>query len=120
MIGPERSPRANEDVWFRFHHILIRDAAYQGLLKRRRAALHERFADSVEAVSGERDRGVEYEEIVGYHLEQAHRYLSELGHLDDHGRDLAVRSGRPARFRRPPRLRARRTCPRPPTCCGAR
>jgi predicted ATPase len=92
LIGPERSPRANEDVWFRFHHILIRDAAYQGLLKRRRAALHERFADWVEAVSGERDRGVEYEEIVGYHLEQAHRYLSELGHLDDHGRDLAVRA----------------------------
>ena len=92
LIGPERSPPANEDVWFRFHHILIRDAAYQGLLKRRRAALHERFADWVEAVSGERDRGVEYEEIVGYHLEQAHRYLSELGPLGDHGRELGVRA----------------------------
>jgi predicted ATPase/class 3 adenylate cyclase len=92
LIEPERSPPANEDVWFRFHHILIRDAAYQGLLKRRRAALHERFADWVEAVSGERDRGVEYEEIVGYHLEQAHRYLSELGPRADHGRELAARA----------------------------
>jgi predicted ATPase len=92
LIGPERSPPANEDVWFRFHHILIRDAAYQGLLKRRRAALHERFADWVEVVSGERDRGVEYEEIVGYHLEQAYRYLSELGPPGDRGRDLAVRA----------------------------
>ncbi len=55
-------------------------------------ALHERFADWLEAVSGERHRNVEYEEIVGYHLEQAHRYLSELGLPDDHGRDLAVRA----------------------------
>ena len=33
---------------------------------------------------------VEYEEILGYHLEQAHRYLSELGPLDDHGRGLGA------------------------------
>jgi predicted ATPase len=92
LIKPEQSPAADEDLWFRFHHILIRDAAYQGLLKRRRVALHERFADWLEAVSGERHRNVEYEEIVGYHLEQAHRYLSELGLPDDHGRDLAVRA----------------------------
>jgi predicted ATPase len=92
LIKPEQGPAADEDLWFRFHHILIRDAAYQGLLKRRRVALHERFADWLEAVSGERHRNVEYEEIVGYHLEQAHRYLSELGLPDDHGRDLAVRA----------------------------
>ena len=100
LIGPERSPPANEDVWFRFHHILIRDAAYQGLLKRRRAALHERFADWVEAVSGERDRGVEYEEIVGYHLEQAHRYRAELG---EPRRDARRTGGRGARKSRPAR-----------------
>jgi len=92
LIEPERSPPVEEDIWFRFHHILIRDAAYQGLLKRRRAALHERFADWLDAATGEVDRGVEYEEIVGYHLEQAHRYLSELGPLDDRGRDLAARA----------------------------
>jgi predicted ATPase len=92
LIKSEQSPPADEDLWFRFHHILIRDAAYQGLLKRRRVALHERFADWLEAVSGERHRNVEYEAIVGYHLEQAHRYLSELGPLDDRGRDLAVRA----------------------------
>jgi tetratricopeptide (TPR) repeat protein len=92
LIEPERNPPAQEDLWFRFHHILIRDAAYHGLLKRRRAALHERFADWLDAASGERDRGVEYEEIVGYHLEQAHRCLSELGPLGDHGRELAARA----------------------------
>ncbi len=75
---------------FRFHHILIRDAAYGGLLKRARATLHERFvawADSVNA-----DRAVEYEEILAYHLEQAHRYLSELGPPDAHGTALARRA----------------------------
>jgi predicted ATPase/class 3 adenylate cyclase len=92
LIDPERRPSPDDDRWFRFHHLLIRDAAYQGLLKRTRAILHERFADWGEAVNRERDRGVEYEEILGYHLEQAHRYLSELGPLDDHGRALGVRA----------------------------
>ena len=76
---------------YRFDHILIRDAAYGGLLKRRRATLHEAFADWGERVNAERDRGTEYEEILGFHLEQAHRYLSELQEEDDHQRTLAAR-----------------------------
>jgi len=77
---------------FRFHHILIRDAAYNGLLKRARAGLHERFADWGEGVNRERDREAEYAEILGYHLEQAHEYLAELGPLDEHGRTLGLRA----------------------------
>ena len=77
---------------FRFHHILIRDAAYQGLLKRSRATLHERFADWGEKVNRERGRQAEYEEILGYHLEQAHQYLSDLGPVDEHGRVLGSRA----------------------------
>jgi predicted ATPase/class 3 adenylate cyclase len=92
LIEAARNTVPDDDLWFRFHHILIRDAAYQGLLKRTRAALHERFANWGEAVYRERDRGVEYEEILGYHLEQAHRYLAELGPLDDHGRAVGVRA----------------------------
>jgi predicted ATPase/class 3 adenylate cyclase len=92
LIAAEGPPVPDRDLAFRFHHILIRDAAYRGLLKRTRAALHERFADWLEAVSGERDREVEFEEILGYHLEQAHRYLTELGPLDDRGRALGVRA----------------------------
>ena len=42
-----------------------------------RADLHERFAAWLERVAG--DRVAEYDEIVGYHLEQAHRYILELG-----------------------------------------
>jgi class 3 adenylate cyclase/tetratricopeptide (TPR) repeat protein len=76
--------------WFRFHHILIRDTAYRRLLKRTRAVLHERFADWGERVN--RDGGVEYTEIHGYHLEQAHRYLFELAPLDEHGRQVGRRA----------------------------
>jgi len=82
----------DSELDYRFHHILVRDAAYQGILKRARATLHERFADWAEAVGRERDREVEYEEVLGYHLEQAHRYLSELGPLDDHGHGVGLRA----------------------------
>jgi tetratricopeptide (TPR) repeat protein len=34
----------------------------------------------------------EYHEVIGYHLEQAHRYLTELGPADDHARALAERA----------------------------
>ena len=77
---------------FRFNHILIRDAAYQGILKRGRATLHERFVAWADRVNRERNRESEYEEILAYHLEQAHLYLSELGPLDDHGRSLGSRA----------------------------
>ena len=68
-------------VAYRFKHVLVREAAYRATSKRLRAALHERFAGWLEAVAGERIG--EYEAILGYHLEQAYRYRSELGLLDD-------------------------------------
>jgi class 3 adenylate cyclase len=82
----------DDESSYAFHHVLIREAAYNGLLKRTRATLHERFASWAEELNRERDRGMEYEEILGYHLEQAHRYLAELGPLDDHGRDVGMRA----------------------------
>jgi predicted ATPase/class 3 adenylate cyclase len=81
-----------DDPAFRFHHILVRDAAYQSLLKRARATLHERFVTWAERVNRERDRETEFEEILGYHLEQAVRYRSELGPLDSTGREIADRA----------------------------
>ena len=73
---------------FRFHHHLVRDTVYNGLLKRTRANLHASFVRWADEINAERKRGLEYEEILGYHLEQAHRYLSELGPLDDEGAKL--------------------------------
>jgi class 3 adenylate cyclase/tetratricopeptide (TPR) repeat protein len=71
LVRPDQSGFAGEDA-FRFSHILVRDAAYGSLPKRARAELHERFAGWLEHKAG--DRLPEYEEILGYHLEQAHRY----------------------------------------------
>jgi class 3 adenylate cyclase/tetratricopeptide (TPR) repeat protein len=79
MIRPDRSLLSAGDA-YRFRHLLIRDAAYEALAKAERADLHARFADWLERISG--DRLEEYEEIIGYHLEQAYRYQSELGLLD--------------------------------------
>ena len=53
--------------------------------------LHGRFADWLEAVAG--DRMVENEEILGYHLEQAHDYRHGLGQRHDRVTELARRSG---------------------------
>jgi len=81
-----------EDDTYRFRHLLIRDQAYEAMPKEARAELHERFAGWLASAVGERIR--EYEEIVGFHLEQAFRYLSDLGPVDERGRTLGHRAGR--------------------------
>jgi class 3 adenylate cyclase/ketosteroid isomerase-like protein len=75
----------------RFHHVLIRDAAYRRLLKNTRAELHGRFADWLEARAGD---AVEHDETLGWHLEQAHQHLRELGPVDAQGRALGERAVR--------------------------
>jgi class 3 adenylate cyclase/tetratricopeptide (TPR) repeat protein len=86
LIQPERSTFPGEDA-FQFGHILIRDATYTGIAKEVRAELHERFAEWLEQSASR------YDEIVGYHLEQAYRYRTELGVTDDSARALAIRAG---------------------------
>jgi class 3 adenylate cyclase/tetratricopeptide (TPR) repeat protein len=75
----------------RFHHVLIRDAAYRQVLKEKRAELHERLAEWIIGRVGD---AVEHDEIIGFHLEQAHQNRLELGPLDDHGRTLGERAAR--------------------------
>ena len=91
LIRLNRSTPA-EGAAYRFHHILIRDAAYQQLLKRTRADLHVRFVDWADEQNRQHDRGTEHAEILAYHLEMAHRYLSELGPLDALGDELGRRA----------------------------
>jgi DNA-binding SARP family transcriptional activator/tetratricopeptide (TPR) repeat protein len=69
-----------------FHHVLVRDVAYASLPKAGRADLHERLADRLDARG---DPG----ELVGYHLEQAYRYLSELGQAEGRAARLALDAG---------------------------
>jgi len=84
-------PATADDLSYRFPNILIRDAAYDGLLKRARADLHERFVAWGEEINRRQGREREFEEIQGYHLEQAYRYLTELGLADDHARQVGIR-----------------------------
>ena len=80
-------PAASRDAEaiYRFHHHLVRDTVYNGLLKRTRATLHINFVKWADRINAERGRELEFQEILGYHLEQAHRYLAELGPLDEQG-----------------------------------
>ncbi len=75
LVRPDRPQLPGEDA-YRFRHLLIRDATYDALPKTVRAELHERFAAWLERHGAD---VVELDEILGYHLEQAARYLEELG-----------------------------------------
>jgi class 3 adenylate cyclase/tetratricopeptide (TPR) repeat protein len=102
--GPPQAGELAEEDAYRFRHVLIRDAAYEGIPKARRAALHERAARWLEARAGE--RLPEVEELVGHHLERAFSLRAELespepwrglateaaGHLAAAGRRAMLRS----------------------------
>jgi class 3 adenylate cyclase/tetratricopeptide (TPR) repeat protein len=90
LIEPDAGWFLGEPV-LRFHHVLIRDAAYRRVLKNTRAELHGRFADWLEARVGE---AVEHDETIGWHLEQAHQHLRELGPIDAQGCALGARAAR--------------------------
>jgi class 3 adenylate cyclase/tetratricopeptide (TPR) repeat protein len=83
MIVPEREA-AGREHGFRFRHILIRDAAYAGVPLEARSDLHRRFAEWLERRPGE------YDEIIGYHLEEAFRYRAALGPVSERDRRLAA------------------------------
>ncbi|TML97614.1 MAG: tetratricopeptide repeat protein [Actinobacteria bacterium] len=87
LIRPHRSPIFPLDDAYRFRHQLIRDAAYDGMPKELRAELHERFGFWLQTNRSE------YDEIVGYHLEQAFRLKEQLGRVDDAVRALGSRAG---------------------------
>jgi class 3 adenylate cyclase/tetratricopeptide (TPR) repeat protein len=82
LLRPEPSRFVGDDG-FRFRHALIRDATYIAMPKHLRAELHEHFAGWLDEHDGE-------DELVGYHLEQAHRYRADLGVRDA---ALATRAG---------------------------
>ena len=88
------------DDGFRFGHILIRDAAYDAIPKRQRAALHEHFADWLEERLGDDAP----DEVVGYHLEQAYLLRSGARHAGSRLSETALRSGS-LRLRVPRRAR---------------
>ena len=99
LVRPDRAQLAGDDA-YRFRHLLIRDAAYEALPKAARSDLHRRFADWLQQHGGSL---VELDEILGYHLEQAARYLVELGRDDsslaEEAADRLAAAGRTALWR---------------------
>jgi class 3 adenylate cyclase/tetratricopeptide (TPR) repeat protein len=90
MVVPDEPTPLGDDA-FRFGHILMRDAAYHALPKGSRADLHERYADWLEQRAG--GRLSEFEEILGYHLEQAYQMRIEIEQPDERSARLAARAG---------------------------
>ena len=78
LVRPDRAQIPGEDG-FRFRHLLIRDAAYEGLPKSVRAELHASFSAWLAEHGTDL---VELDELTGHHLEQAARYRIELGQPD--------------------------------------
>jgi tetratricopeptide (TPR) repeat protein len=89
LVRPDRSSTTGDEA-FRFRHLLVRDAAYASLTKEQRADLHARFAEWLERIAS--DRLLEYEEVIGYHLEQACTYRSDLGLTDELTTSLRARA----------------------------
>ena len=116
LIRPDR-PLLPGDDGFRFCHLLIRDAAYEALPKATRAELHERFARWLDQFGGEL---VERDELVGYHLQQAHRYLEELGASGERDRSAGRAGRRLPRLGRPARDGSRRLPHGRRSCSNAR
>jgi class 3 adenylate cyclase/tetratricopeptide (TPR) repeat protein len=75
---PTATPPGTGEQDFRFRHNLIRDTAYRGILKVRRATLHERYANWLEREAGEQVRALNLDETLGVHLRDAYRYRMEL------------------------------------------
>ena len=83
LIRAARDAEPGDDA-YRFHHVLLRDAAYATLTKHDRAALHERAAAWLDG-DGPAD-----DALAAYHLEQAVCYRRELGEDAD---ELAAAAG---------------------------
>src|SRR5829696_6822937 len=88
LVRPDTSRTAAEDR-YRFEHALIQEAAYGAMPKEVRAELHEQVADWATALN----RGTEFDELVGYHLERAYRYREEIGQLDARTQEIGWRAG---------------------------
>ena len=91
LIEPTGSYWGDEPV-YRFHHVLIRDAAYRRLLKGARAELHTAVGEWTEqtatALVGE------HEVAIANHFEQAHLYRLELDLDDKETKALGERAAR--------------------------
>ena len=76
---------------YRFRHTMIQTVAYQRMPDDRRSMLHERYADWLERQT--EDRRSQFDELVGHHFYEAHRYASRLEPGGQRTLELARRAG---------------------------
>jgi DNA-binding SARP family transcriptional activator/tetratricopeptide (TPR) repeat protein len=97
QVLQERKLIYSTDRWllgrtaFSFRHVLIQQAAYRSISRQVRSELHERVARWLESEKG--PSSVEFDEIIGYNLEQACLDRRHLGIADEHTYALAVEAG---------------------------
>ena len=77
LVFPHEPSSFSDEHEFSFHHVLIRDGAYDSLPKTLRADKHARVARWAEQRAG--DRAEEIAELIAAHLLEALRYREELG-----------------------------------------
>jgi DNA-binding SARP family transcriptional activator/class 3 adenylate cyclase len=96
-------PARPVDKGFSFRHALIQLAAYRSMTREDRARLHQRFAEWLETEAP--DLPPEFDELVGYHLEEAVTQRRALGIPEEDDPGLAVRAGEHLATAGAPRLR---------------
>lgn len=89
VVEPTGTYWGDEPI-FRFHHVLIRDAAYRRLLKGARADLHFAVGEWTERTAA--DLAGEYEATIAFHFEQTHGYRAELGITGDETQAIGDRA----------------------------
>ena len=111
-------PLSDEDPIYRFHHHLVRDTIYNGLLKRTRATLHVDFVCWADRINAERGRGSSSRRSSAITSSRRSATCASSGLSTRRaGTSAATRRGawrRPAGARSPAA-----TCLRPATCCDA-
>jgi class 3 adenylate cyclase/tetratricopeptide (TPR) repeat protein len=88
VVTPRDPPTFSGDLELAFHHVLIRDVAYESLPKLLRAAKHVEVARWAEERAGERSEDLA--EVVAAHYLQAVEYRDELGERPDPDIDRAA------------------------------
>jgi DNA-binding SARP family transcriptional activator len=89
LLRPSRSNLPGEEA-FKFRHALIQQSAYRSLPTALRAQLHEQFGVWLEDRTTQRP--AEFDELIGYHFEQAFEAGTEAGTIGPGDTDVASRA----------------------------
>ena len=88
LVVPNRPSSFSGEPEFAFHHVLIRDVAYESLPKSARAAKH--VVAAMWAIDRAGDRKEEFAELIATHYAAATDYLEEIRGPTAVDRDLAT------------------------------